>query len=53
LKDQFGVSWQIVPVVLDELIADPDPERSQRAMKAMPGMGKLDVAELQRAADAA
>ena len=53
LKDKFGVSWQIVPTVLDELVADPDPERAQRAMKAMLGMKKLDVAELQRAADQA
>ncbi len=51
LKDRFGVSWQIVPTVLDELVRDPDPERSQRAMKAMLGMVKLDIAELQRAAD--
>jgi predicted 3-demethylubiquinone-9 3-methyltransferase (glyoxalase superfamily) len=51
LKDRFGVSWQIVPTVLDELITDPDPERSQRAMTAMLGMQKLDIAELQRAAD--
>ena len=50
LKDRFGVSWQIVPTVLDELVRDPDPERSQRAMKAMLGMTKLDIAELQRAA---
>jgi predicted 3-demethylubiquinone-9 3-methyltransferase (glyoxalase superfamily) len=50
LKDKFGLSWQIVPTVLDELIADPDPEKSQRAMKAMLGMKKLDIAELQRAA---
>ena len=53
LKDKYGVSWQVVPVVLDELIADPDPERAQRAMKAMLGMSKLDIAELQQAADAA
>ena len=50
LKDKFGVSWQIVPTVLDELIRDPDPEKSQRVMKAMLGMGKLDIAELERAA---
>jgi predicted 3-demethylubiquinone-9 3-methyltransferase (glyoxalase superfamily) len=50
LKDKFGVSWQIVPIVLDELIRDPDPQKAQRAMKAMLGMKKLDVAELQRAA---
>ena len=53
LKDKFGVSWQIVPTVLDELIRDPDPERSQRAMKAMLAMKKLDIAELERAADQA
>jgi predicted 3-demethylubiquinone-9 3-methyltransferase (glyoxalase superfamily) len=53
LKDKYGVSWQIVPTALDELIGDPDPERSQRAMKAMLGMGKIDIAELQRAADQA
>lgn len=53
LKDRYGVSWQIVPVALDELIGDPDPERAQRAMKAMLGMSKLDIAELRRAADQA
>ena len=52
LKDKYGLSWQIVPTALDELIRDPDPERSQRAMKAMLGMGKLDIDELRRAADA-
>ena len=51
LKDRFGVAWQIVPTVLDELVRDPDPERSQRAMKAMMGMTKFDIAELRRAAD--
>ena len=53
LKDKYGVSWQIVPTVLDELIGDPDPERSQRAMKAMLGMRKIDIAELERAVDQA
>jgi predicted 3-demethylubiquinone-9 3-methyltransferase (glyoxalase superfamily) len=53
LKDKFGVSWQIVPTMMDELIRDPDPERSQRAMKAMLAMKKLDIAELERAADQA
>ena len=52
LKDRFGVSWQIVPTVFQELILDPDPERAQRAMKAMLGMKKLDIAELRRAVDA-
>ena len=51
LKDRFGMAWQIVPSVLDELVRDPDPERSQRAMKAMMGMTKFDIAELQRAAE--
>jgi len=52
LKDKFGVSWQIAPTRLDELIRDPDQEKAQRAMKAMMGMKKLDIAELLRAADA-
>ena len=53
LKDKYGVSWQVNPTRLTELITDPDPERAQRAMKAMLGMSKLDIAELQQAADAA
>ena len=52
LKDRFGLSWQIVPRQLNELAGDPDPERARRAMEAMLKMGKIDVAELQRAADA-
>jgi predicted 3-demethylubiquinone-9 3-methyltransferase (glyoxalase superfamily) len=52
LKDRFGLSWQIVPRQLNELVRDPDPERARRAMEAMLKMGKIDVAELQRAADA-
>ena len=51
LKDRYGLSWQIVPAVLEELIVDPDQERAQRAFKAMLGMKKLDIAELERAAD--
>jgi predicted 3-demethylubiquinone-9 3-methyltransferase (glyoxalase superfamily) len=50
LKDRYGVSWQIVPTVLNELIADPDREKSQRVMAAMLKMGKLEIAELERAA---
>jgi predicted 3-demethylubiquinone-9 3-methyltransferase (glyoxalase superfamily) len=50
LKDRFGVSWQVVPSVLLELIGDPDPARAQRVVQAMLGMGKLDIAELRRAA---
>ncbi|VXB33790.1 hypothetical protein ARTHRO9AX_150238 [Arthrobacter sp. 9AX] len=49
LKDRFGVSWQIIPSVLNSLIAGPDPLGSQRAMQAMLGMRKLDIAELQKA----
>ena len=53
LKDRFGVSWQIVPRRLNELTDDPDPERARRAMEAMLKMGKIEIAELERAADAA
>jgi len=51
LKDRFGLSWQVVPRRLPELLADPDPARAKRAMEAMLKMGKIDVAELERAAD--
>jgi predicted 3-demethylubiquinone-9 3-methyltransferase (glyoxalase superfamily) len=53
VKDRWGLSWQIVPTRLNELLADPDRGRAQRAMAAMLKMGKLDIAELERAADAA
>jgi predicted 3-demethylubiquinone-9 3-methyltransferase (glyoxalase superfamily) len=53
LKDRYGVSWQIVPKALYELIGDPDREKSQRAMAAMLKMGKIEIAELERAAPAA
>jgi predicted 3-demethylubiquinone-9 3-methyltransferase (glyoxalase superfamily) len=53
LKDRYGVSWQVIPAALEELLADPDEGRAQRAMKAMLGMGKIDVAELYAAADRA
>ena len=49
LRDKYGVSWQIVPSVLGELMQDRDPERSQRAMKAMLQMEKLDIARLKQA----
>ena len=52
-KDRFGLSWQIVPRELNELVDDPDPERARRAMEAMLKMGKIEVDELRRAADAA
>ncbi len=51
LKDKYGLSWQVVPTVLDEMIADPDREKADRAMQAMPGMVKLDIAGLRRAFD--
>jgi predicted 3-demethylubiquinone-9 3-methyltransferase (glyoxalase superfamily) len=50
LKDRFGMSWQIVPTVLPELIADPDPEKSQRVMRAMLNMKKIEIDALERAA---
>ena len=51
LTDRFGVSWQIIPRALGELLGDPDPARAQRAMGAMLQMSKLDIAELRRAAN--
>jgi predicted 3-demethylubiquinone-9 3-methyltransferase (glyoxalase superfamily) len=52
LKDKFGVSWQIVPTRLEELLADPDREKSQRVMAAMLKMRKIEVDELEAAAAA-
>jgi predicted 3-demethylubiquinone-9 3-methyltransferase (glyoxalase superfamily) len=51
LKDRFGLCWQIVPTILPQLLADPDPARASRAMQAMLSMTKFDIAALQRAAD--
>jgi len=51
LKDRYGLSWQVVPEGMDELFADPDRSRAQRAMTAMLEMGKLDIAALRAAAD--
>jgi predicted 3-demethylubiquinone-9 3-methyltransferase (glyoxalase superfamily) len=51
LKDRFGLSWQVVPTGMEELFADPDPKRAERAMQAMLGMRKLDIAALRSAAD--
>ena len=53
LKDKFGLSWQIVPTRLTELLEDPDREKSQRVMAAMMEMRKIDVDALERAAAAA
>ena len=49
LKDRYGVSWQVVPTVVSQLLGDPDSEPSQRATQAMLRMKKLDIAALQRA----
>jgi predicted 3-demethylubiquinone-9 3-methyltransferase (glyoxalase superfamily) len=53
LKDRYGVSWQVVPNVMLELLKDPDAGRSQRAMAAMMTMKKIDIAAVQAAADSA
>ena len=53
LKDRYGLSWQVCPVVLGELLSDPDQGRAQRAMRAMLGMKKIDLAALRAAADEA
>jgi predicted 3-demethylubiquinone-9 3-methyltransferase (glyoxalase superfamily) len=52
LKDRFGLSWQVVPTRLTELLEDPDREKSQRVMAAMLQMGKIEIDELERAAAA-
>lgn len=51
LKDRWGLSWQIVPRRLPELLGDPNPDRARRAMRAMMQMTKLEIAELERAAN--
>ncbi|MEA2356907.1 MAG: hypothetical protein QOI62_167 [Solirubrobacteraceae bacterium] len=51
LKDRYGLSWQVVPTGMEELFTDPDPQRAKRAMEAMLGMSKLDIAALRNAAD--
>ena len=51
LKDKFGLSWQVVPAVINDLVAGPDPEGSKRAMAAMLKMKKLDIKQLQDAYD--
>jgi predicted 3-demethylubiquinone-9 3-methyltransferase (glyoxalase superfamily) len=50
LKDKYGLSWQVTPTVLNELLADKDQKKAQRAMQAMLQMKKIDIAALQRAA---
>jgi predicted 3-demethylubiquinone-9 3-methyltransferase (glyoxalase superfamily) len=51
LKDRYGLSWQVVPAGWEKVLNDPDQARAQRAMKAMLGMKKLDIAALEAAAD--
>jgi predicted 3-demethylubiquinone-9 3-methyltransferase (glyoxalase superfamily) len=51
LKDKYGLSWQITPRVLIEMIGDKDPQKAQRVMEAMLQMKKIDIATLQRAYD--
>ena len=53
LKDKFGLSWQIIPTKLGQLLSDPDPRKSQNVMQAMLQMTKIDIATLQRAYDQA
>jgi len=52
LQDKFGVSWQIIPRVLGQLLGDKDPQRANRAMQAMLQMTKIDIEKLQQAAEA-
>ena len=49
LKDRYGVSWQVVPDRLIDMVGDPDPEKASRTTRAMLSMGKLDIAELDKA----
>ena len=51
LRDRYGLSWQVVPSGMEKLFADPDQERADRAMRAMLQMKKIDLEELNRAAD--
>jgi predicted 3-demethylubiquinone-9 3-methyltransferase (glyoxalase superfamily) len=50
LKDKYGLSWQVTPTILGELLADKDPKKAQRVMQAMLQMKKIDIAALKRAA---
>src|SRR5439155_7147313 len=49
LKDRYGLSWQIVPVVLSQMLQDEDPQKSQRVMKALLQMKKIDIGRLKKA----
>ena len=49
LKDKFGVSWQIIPTALGEMLSDPNPSKAQRVMEAMLKMKKIEIPVLQQA----
>lgn len=49
LKDRYGLSWQIIPTVMGEMLGDPDPEKARRVMQAMLEMQKIDIKKLQKA----
>jgi predicted 3-demethylubiquinone-9 3-methyltransferase (glyoxalase superfamily) len=51
LKDKYGLSWQVAPEGMEEMLNDPDRGRAERGMKAMLGMSKIDIAALRAAAD--
>jgi predicted 3-demethylubiquinone-9 3-methyltransferase (glyoxalase superfamily) len=51
LRDKYGVSWQIVPTIMDELMSDPDPEKTNRVMEALLQMKKIDIIGLKQAYD--
>lgn len=51
LKDRFGVSWQIIPKTLGDMLADPDPEKAERVRQAMLKMGKIIIRDLEHARD--
>ena len=53
LQDKYGLSWQIIPTALGKMLGDKDPTKAKRAMEAMLKMQKIDIATLERAADAA
>ena len=52
LKDKFGMSWQVTPTILTELVSGPDHEKADRVMKAMMQMDKIEIEPIKRAADA-
>lgn len=53
LKDRYGLSWQIIPKILPQLLGDPDPKKAEAATQAMLQMTKIDIAQLQTAVDQA